>query len=184
MDGWSPAWAFSFLLLSLCLPFRNWLINFSLVPFSLFPLNLSNFCFPKLVREVPVVKRVVLVFSDGDFLKVPVPEVPVMYHIPGKFLQKASAAFSAVLSGFCTTFTDKVVDWCRSAWYGDKFVCAIDLVTGVTNKRNVCVLAGCWGVGANCGQREFTMCFEEWEVCDESSSKEGVEVKVVLIVAE
>ena len=52
-----------------------------------------------------MVKRVVLVFSDGDFLEVPVPEVPVMYHIPGKFLQKASAAFSAVLSGFCTTFT-------------------------------------------------------------------------------
>ena len=172
------------LLLSLWFPFQYMLINFSLALFSLFLLNFSSFCFPKSVREVTVVEWVVLVFIDGDLLERSVSEVPVMYRIPGKFFQKASATFSAVLSGFGTTFTDKVVDWGGSAWNGDKFVGAIDLVTGVTDKRNVCVPAGCWGVGTNRGRREFAASFEEREVRDESPSEESIEVEGVRIVAE
>ena len=160
------------------------LINFSLAFLSLFPLNFSNFVLPKSVREVPVVEWVVLIFIDGDLLERSVSEVPVMYRIPGKFFQKASATFSAVLSGFSATFTDEVVDWGRSAWNGDEFVCAVDLVTGVTDKRNVCVPAGCWGVGANCGQRDFAVCFKEREVCNESPPEKSVEVEGVGVVAE
>ena len=160
------------------------LINFSLAFLSLFPLNFSNFRLPKSVREIPVVEWVVLVFIDGDLLEISFSEVPVMYCIPGKFFQKASATFCAVLSDFGTTFTDEIVDWGRSAWNGDKFVCAIDLVTGVTDKRNVCVPAGCWGVGANRGQREFAASFEEREVCDESPSEKSTEVEGVWVVAE
>ena len=137
------------------------LINFLLVFLSLFSLNFSNFRLPKSVREIPVVEWVVFVLNDGDLLETSFSDVPVMYRIPGKFLQKASAAFSAVLFGFGTTFTDKVMDWGRSAWNGDEFMCAIDLITGVTDKRNVCVPAGCWGVGANHGRREFATSFEE-----------------------
>ena len=160
------------------------LINFSLVFLSLFPLNFSNFCLPKLVREISVVKWVVLVFIDGDLFEVSFSEVPVMYRIPGKFFQKASATFCAVFFGFGTTFTDEIVDQGRSAWNGDEFVCAVDLVTGVTDKRNVCVPAGCWGVGANHGQREFAACFEEREVRDESPPEKSIEVEGVWVVAE
>ena len=173
-----------FLLLSLWFPFRYMLINFSLAFLSLFPLNFSNFVLPKSVREVPVVEWVVLIFIDGDLLERSVSEVPVMYRIPSKFFQKASATFNAVFSGFGTTFTDEVVDWGRSAWNGDKFVGAVDLVTGVTDKRNVCMPAGCWGVGTNRGRREFAASFEEREVCDEGPSEESVEVEGVRIVAE
>ena len=160
------------------------LINFSLAFLSLFPFNFSNFLFPESIREVSVVKWVVFVLSDGDLSEGSVPEVPAMYRIPGKFFQKASAAFNAVLFGFGTTFTDEVVDWGRSTWNGDEFVCTVGLVTGVTDKRNVCVPAGCWGVGANRGRREFTASFEEREVCDEGPSEESVEVEGVRIVAE
>ena len=160
------------------------LINFSLALFSLFPLNFSSFRLPKSVREIPVVEWVVLVLIDGSLLEGSVSEVPVMYRIPGKLFQKASATFSAVFSGFGTTFTDEVVDWGRSAWNGDKFVCPVDLVTGVTDKRNVCVPAGCWGVGANRGRREFAASFEEREICDEGPSEESVEVEGVRVVAE
>ena len=160
------------------------LINFLLALLSLFLLNFSNFRLPKSVREVTVVEWVVLVFIDGNLLEHSFSEVPVMYRIPGKFFQKASATFSAVFSGFGTTFTNKVVDWGRSAWNGDEFVCAVDLVTGVTDKRNVCMPAGCWGVGTNHGRREFAASFEEWEVCDESPSEKSVEVEGVQVVAE
>ena len=160
------------------------LINFSFALLSLLPFNFSSFRFPKSVREVTVVEWVVLVFIDGDLLERSVSEVPVMYRIPGKFFQKASATFCAVLPGFGATFTDEVVDWGRSAWNGDEFVCAVDLITGVTDKRNVCVPAGCWGVGTNHGRREFATSFEEREVCDEGPSEESVEVEGVRIVAE
>ena len=131
-----------------------------------------------------MVEWVVLVLIDGDLLEGSVSEVPVMYRIPGKFFQKASATFCAVLSGFGATFTDEIVDWGRSVWNGDKFMCTVDLVMGITDKRNVCVPAGCWGVGANRGQREFAACFKEREVCDKSPSEESVEVEGVWIVAE
>ena len=131
-----------------------------------------------------MVEWVVLIFIDGDLFEISFSEVPVMYRIPGKFFQKASATFCAVLFGFSATFTDEIVDWGRSAWNGDKFVCAIDLVMGVTDKRNVCVPAGCWSVGANCGWREFAVCFEEREVCNESPPKKSVEVEGVWVVVE
>ena len=155
------------------------LINFSLAFLSLFPFNFSNFRLPKSVREIPVVEWVVLVFIDGDLFEISFSEVPAMYRIPGKFFQKASATFCAVFSGFSATFTDEVVDWGRSAWNGNEFVCAVDLITGVTDKRNVCVPAGCWGVGTNHGRREFAACFEEREVCDECPPEKSVEVEGV-----
>ena len=160
------------------------LINFSLAFFSLFPLNFSNFRLPKSVREIPVVEWVVVILSDGDLFEISFSEIPVMHRIPGKFFQKASATFCAVLFGFGTTFTDEVMDRGRSAWNGDEFVCAVDLIAGVTDKRNVCVPAGCWGVGTNHGRREFATSFEEREVCDEGPSEESVEVEGVRIVAE
>ena len=52
------------------------------------------------------------------------------------------------------------MNWGRSVWNGDELVGAVGLVTGVTDKRNVCVPAGCWEVGANCGQGEFATHFE------------------------
>ena len=160
------------------------LINFSLAFLSLFPLNFSNFHLPKSVREVTMVEWVVLVFIDGNLFEICFSEVPVMYCIPSKFFQKASATFCAVLSGFGATFTDEVMDRGRSAWNGDEFVCAVDLIAGVNDKRNVCMPAGCWGVGANRGQREFAASFEEREVCDESPSEKSTEVEGVWVVAE
>ena len=55
----------------------------------------------------------------------------------------------------------------------------VEVVSGVTDKRNMCVPTGSPGVGTNRGRREFATCFKEWEVGDKSSSKKGVEVEFV-----
>ena len=55
----------------------------------------------------------------------------------------------------------------------------VEVVAGVTDKRNMRVLAGSSGVGANRCWREFATCFKEREVSDKSSSKKGVEVEFV-----
>ena len=53
----------------------------------------------------------------------------------------------------------------------------VEVIAGITDKRNMHVPAGFSGMGANRAWREFATCFKEWKVSDKSLSKQGVEVE-------
>jgi len=61
---------------------------------------------------------------------------------------------------------------------------SVGFVEGVTDKRYMCVPAGCCCVGANRVWGEFAASFVEWEVGNKGSLEESVEIEVCLAVVE
>ena len=113
MDGWIPACLFCSAHLSLWFPFLNWLINLSLVLFSLLSFQILKLFLPNSVGKIAVMEGVVLVLFDDDLLEVSFSEIPLPNRVPSKFFQKASAALCAVFFCRSTTFADPVMDGVR-----------------------------------------------------------------------
>jgi len=100
-----------------------------------------------------VVEGVVLGDFNNFFDKLLFSDIPLKYHIPGKFLQKAAALFSAPAFGNSTTIADVVVNGFQSMWDWSEDVCSVGFVEGVANKRYVRLSTSSGWVGANHGGR-------------------------------
>src|SRR5258706_12430664 len=142
--GWgSPDWSFAAALLWRWLVFLAKLIKF--LSFSLFPssgFNFSDFLSPNTVREIPVIKWVILFDHNNLFDKLSGSDIPLEDRIPSKFFQKAAALFPTPAFGDSATVTDVVMDGFWSAWNGCECVGPVRFVEGVANKRYGCFPAG------------------------------------------
>ena len=148
---------------------------------SLFSLLLKPllFVFPDSPREIAVEFWLVLVNFDKDFSKSSFFGVPLTAVVASQFLSELLAALDAIPFSLSTTFAEVGKDWLGIKGERNKFVGSAETwgVQGVANKACLFVATISSEVRAEGRGREFTMVFEEREVCMQSLSELEREVK-------
>ena len=125
------------------------------------------------IREIPVELWLIVGFFDNFFREVLGVDVPLADFILNQFKSVAQALFGTIVFFFLALTTDIFEDGLWVEGKGDKLVSWVctRVISRISNKASLFVLAAAVGVVTECSQGEFTTVFKEWEVKGKGTAK-------------